>query len=701
MGPRKRAKPNPTAETVSSSEPQDQSRAPTIQNQDQTIALPRRDPEEVIASGPAKEANDGGSSTPRSARSWYSGTWAPGSKAIPVTQVAKESITAAAGAASEIVASARAHTPPLPTTPLKSSPAIQRLGSSSRSLPLAATTTKLNIISGSLGPMYADSKQGDDKKRNTITFEEEKDESGKEPATKAVLAGKGCPKDASDVDGASSTASEGKRTEGPNSTDEPAGWLAWFSKAEQAKRLPTSIPDNESKPMVNGEQTKRRPQTTIVGIKKPEEVTSAQRRNSVPKASAAIDAVQDEPKSWLNLWGNVSTQPKPGAISTTAGTPETANGELESPTQDNKKAIQGNGNSTSSKLQLNSDLGEQAKSSGWAFWSRDMGNKTSDDDTGELALAGSPSQTRPEKDTLDDSKGVPNKVGKQQRPQSSEIADNIGKLEKDQSETKKTETLDVSTASTKDKSKKDNTSKLKLDPPNLLLPSFKGTYASASRPGLIQQMSNWLPFTSSFNQSKHLNLVTTPPRVKKALVIGVHGFFPAPLVRSFLGQPTGTSIRFANSAASAIQKWTQAQGYSCEVEKVALEGEGKIADRIDILWKLMLNWIDKISKADFVFVACHSQGCPVALMLVAKLIAFGCVSSARVGVCAMAGINLGPFIDYKSRWIGGTALELFEFARQDSKVSKEYETALDTALRFGVKIVYVGSIDDQLVSLEV
>ena len=134
---------------------------------------------------------------------------------------------------------------------------------------------------------------------------------------------------------------------------------------------------------------------------------------------------------------------------------------------------------------------------------------------------------------------------------------------------------------------------------------------------------------------------------------------------------------------------------------MALEGEGRIAERIDLLWKLLLNWIDKIQKADFVMIACHSQGVPVAMMLVAKLIRFGCLNSAKIGLCAMAGVNLGPFADYKSRWISGSAGELFEFALPDSQVSKDYEAALDVALRFGVKTVYVGSIDDQLVSLEV
>lgn len=134
---------------------------------------------------------------------------------------------------------------------------------------------------------------------------------------------------------------------------------------------------------------------------------------------------------------------------------------------------------------------------------------------------------------------------------------------------------------------------------------------------------------------------------------------------------------------------------------MALEGEGKVAERIDLLWKLLLNWIDNIRKADLVIVACHSQGVPVAMILVAKLVAFGCVNNCHIGVCAMAGVNRGPFVDYKSRFISGSAGELFDFAHTGSQVSRDYQAALETAVRFGVRIVYIGSIDDQLVSLEV
>lgn len=91
----------------------------------------------------------------------------------------------------------------------------------------------------------------------------------------------------------------------------------------------------------------------------------------------------------------------------------------------------------------------------------------------------------------------------------------------------------------------------------------------------------------------------------------------------------------------------------------------------------------------------------MSIMLVAKLIQLGCLSpNVRIGVCAMAGINLGPFFEYKSRLFGGTALELFEFGDPSSKVSRAYAESLEVCLRHGVRVTFVGSIDDQLVSLE-
>jgi hypothetical protein len=175
----------------------------------------------------------------------------------------------------------------------------------------------------------------------------------------------------------------------------------------------------------------------------------------------------------------------------------------------------------------------------------------------------------------------------------------------------------------------------KASPLNLLLPSVKSTYRLVENPSILQQIAR-LILHGQQQPVKHVFLAKESPKIKKALAVGIHGLFPAPLLRTVIGQPTGTSIRFANHAAAAIRRWTDLHGsVDCEIEKVALEGEGKIAERVDNLWKLLLNWIDHVRKADFILLACHSQGVPVALMLVAKLIEFGVVSTGKIGICAM------------------------------------------------------------------
>lgn len=163
-------------------------------------------------------------------------------------------------------------------------------------------------------------------------------------------------------------------------------------------------------------------------------------------------------------------------------------------------------------------------------------------------------------------------------------------------------------------------------------------------------------------------------------------------------------MKFANQCADGIRRWADSHGCSdCEIEKVALEGEGKIEHRVENLWNLLLNWTTHIREADLIVIACHSQGVPVSVMLLAKLIDSGIIQNAKIGVCAMAGVNLGPFPDYKGGMgmLMGSAAELWEFANSESEVSKRYEASLKEILAHGVRITYVGSIDDQLVPIEV
>lgn len=172
-------------------------------------------------------------------------------------------------------------------------------------------------------------------------------------------------------------------------------------------------------------------------------------------------------------------------------------------------------------------------------------------------------------------------------------------------------------------------------PANLLLPSFSGTYRMKENPSIMRQIADFLLRTRQ-PPANHVYRVQEPPKIKKALAIGIHGLFPAYYLKPIIGQPTGTSLRFANLGAEAIRRWADDHGQEdCEIEKVALEGEGKIPDRVNNLWTLLLNWIDHIRHADLIIFACHSQGVPVTMILLAKLIDLGIITNAKIGVCAM------------------------------------------------------------------
>jgi hypothetical protein len=273
-----------------------------------------------------------------------------------------------------------------------------------------------------------------------------------------------------------------------------------------------------------------------------------------------------------------------------------------------------------------------AAGSSWAFWSAEPTKKSDKapaktKESGQLAVEGEPSQDAPEPAKVVTVKDDKKKVAKRGRPISVEDEELMKKaLQQEPPSAKVTPFQSPLTP--------------KTSPPNLIIPSVKSTYQLVENPSILQQITRIL-LHGQQKPVKHVFLVKDPPKIKMALAIGIHGLFPAPLLRTVIGQPTGTSIRFANHAAAAIRRWGDAHGsVDCEIEKVALEGEGKIAERVDNLWKLLLNWIDHVRKADFIMIACHSQGVPVALMLVAKLIEFGVVSTGKIGVCAMG--KLGP-----------------------------------------------------------
>ncbi|KAJ5629657.1 hypothetical protein N7528_003314 [Penicillium herquei] len=626
--------------------------------------------------------------------SWYPGSWSAisrGSKAAPVTEVARESISVAQNVACSVADSSNSSLHSPKRNRAQSIQLIKKAGASTRSLPADVATTRVNIASDGSASTTA---QAD----SEPTPAEESPPAADKP-TPVELSTKNPEKSAEEqgptVDGdPDSTTSHPEET---SAAEQASGWFSWLYKPgntekstvqgaelETSTDRPSDTPENSNKAAdleTNKPQSAEQDQQSEQD-KEPEE--HAQGPSTTEITSTA------QKRSWLQMWyGSPSSKPEEQPASEPAPLPTDAE---PSATADVEMALNGLPEGHGEDSRLPQAPVDPVKSSGWSFWAKDTSKdgvslKPQEVEVVEGSIATN-NTSRPlevEPDIETNVKITPKGSIRVKPPKNSAVST----VEAVSTLTPPAEPRPVDAAS----------KQLQKVLPNQVLPRFDETYSLEESPSLFQSLGRFLHYNKG-PEHNHVSRVKEPPRIKRALAIGVHGYFPAPLIRTVLGQPTGTSIRFSNMAAESIRKYTADHGYSCEIEKIALEGEGRISERVDLLWKLLLNWMEEIRKADFILVACHSQGVPVSIMLVAKLISFGCVNASRVGVCAMAGVNMGPFSSYRSRWISGSAGELFEFEQPSSRVSKDYEAALKCALDFGVRISYIGSIDDQLVSLE-
>jgi hypothetical protein len=477
-------------------------------------------------------------------------------------------------------------------------------------------------------------------------------------------------------------------------TDQAGGWFSWLYNWSTGD---TGSPGNVAPAETSTEQTPQQAEPEHDDQDLESDNRDIEERSRATETTEIRSTSQK--RSWLQMWYGSSASKggdDKGRDEPRKGPPTPTDEPMHDVPQADattEHEVEGSGETANASK----STGGNARPSGWSFWFRDGSKESTRSQTQGAPAEVSTSQETPPKQLRPDPESEPeprveatNKGAiKVKPPRDNAKADKVA------------HGLEPNAAPLPPKTSEATASReLQKTLPNVILPRFKDTFALEETPSWWQTIGRFLHYKKEPDY-KHVYMIKEPPHIKKALAIGIHGYFPAPLIRSVLGQPTGTSIRFSNMAADAVRKWTEDHGYKCDIEKLALEGEGRIAERLDLLWKLLLNRMEEIRKADFIMIACHSQGVPVATMLVAKLIAFGCMNAARVGICAMAGVNMGPFSDYRSRWISGSAGELFEFALPHSQVSKDYESSLRTVLDFGVRISYVGSIDDQLVSLEV
>lgn len=132
------------------------------------------------------------------------------------------------------------------------------------------------------------------------------------------------------------------------------------------------------------------------------------------------------------------------------------------------------------------------------------------------------------------------------------------------------------------------------------------------------------------------------------------------LVRSVIGEPTGTSIKFCDQMVCGVREYFRKM-HNLEipmdvVTTIPLEGEGKVEERVEKLYNILKDkteWMEALTSADVIFWATHSQGTPVSAILLHRLIAKNHIDPASQALCllAMAGIAHGPFPSLKGSLI--------------------------------------------------
>lgn len=178
--------------------------------------------------------------------------------------------------------------------------------------------------------------------------------------------------------------------------------------------------------------------------------------------------------------------------------------------------------------------------------------------------------------------------------------------------------------------------------PNLIFPDFDVCFDPMSQPpSLLGRL--WCLLASSKHCPRIQLSRKAPATISRAVCIGIHGYFPIKMIRSLIGEPTGTSLKFATAASMSIKQWGEQNHQDPEISLISLEGEGKVAKRLEMLHQQLEDHMSQIVDADFIFVACHSQGSPVAVQLVAKMISDGKVDHAKIVILCMASVSLGPF----------------------------------------------------------
>jgi hypothetical protein len=442
--------------------------------------------------------------------------------------VVKESISAPGGAASHLVSQARPETPKGSSTSLKNpAPYLsQSIGSSSRSLPLAATTTKLNITSNASSIPNGTLTGEQEATCDEVASKERNLNSSPAPDYLVEKAGHGAVREegsAPQEPSIKGTESDGKPVSDDGTGKDSSGWLAWFSKP--------SPPDGQNLDPARDAQGKGQPLSTVIheassinlDVSQAREPPQDQRRNSDPTPVTAASQVVQRSRLWLSLWSNTNVQSEKSKATLATEPASAAPSEAVADTRKSGQDKAQSGHASQSSSQTYVQTTQTAKSQGWSFWSKDRfkgdhATNAPNDNVGKLALAGSPSNPRPENAVVDEAKGLPSKLGKRERPQSAIISDDTNLPDGLKGEVERRDNIKPMKISQNTKPANRPAPAAQKIAANLLLPPFKRTYRVAEKPTILQHLGRILQYTQ-VPDTKHLDLILNPPRIKSALAI--------------------------------------------------------------------------------------------------------------------------------------------------------------------------------------
>ena len=159
----------------------------------------------------------------------------------------------------------------------------------------------------------------------------------------------------------------------------------------------------------------------------------------------------------------------------------------------------------------------------------------------------------------------------------------------------------------------------------------------------------------------------TPLDAKKIVILGVHGWFPKRSIQKMVGDPTGTSVKFCQEMAYSVITYYNDLGIDItndNVVQIPLSGEGVVENRVDNLYRQLEKRMDEVRTADIVLVSAHSQGTPVSVFILNRLLENKEIDPERqtVGMLSMAGIHHGPFPTMRENFI-----DKFVFNSKDEK----------------------------------